>query len=67
MVLNGRTKRMQSILEYTIVLSAVIVGIILASGKIKDMVKSGLESSAGDTYGGAQNSFKAKMVVDAPE
>lgn len=58
-------KKTQSILEYTIILSAVILGILAMSGKMKEMVGKGLSDTA-DTYNSATATYKSRMLVDAP-
>jgi len=58
-------KKAQSILEYTIILSAVILGILAMSGKMKEMVGKGLSDTA-DTFNNATETYKSRMLVDAP-
>ena len=62
---NKRRGTAQSILEYVIILSAVILGILAMSTRMKQMVAKGLSDTA-DTYNQTTEQYKARMTVDAP-
>lgn len=59
------SKRAQSILEYTIILSAVVLGILAMSGRMKESVKNHFEKTA-QTADRAAETFQQRMTVDAP-
>jgi len=56
-LLNRKTRTGQSVLEYVLVLTAVIAGILVAAVKIKGNVKTSLE--------GAAQKMKDKVVAEA--
>lgn len=67
-MIKNRVKRRgkaQSILEYVIILSAVILGILAMSMRMKQMVAKGLSDTA-DTYNQTTEQYKSRMTVDAP-
>jgi Flp pilus assembly pilin Flp len=58
-------RKTQSILEYTLILSAVILGIIAMSGKMKKMVEDNFNKTV-EADNAATDTFKGRMQVDAP-
>lgn len=60
-----RHTKAQSILEYTIILSAVVLGILAMSGRMKESVMKQFQNTA-DTADRSTDTFNARMTVDAP-
>jgi Flp pilus assembly pilin Flp len=60
-----RAKKSQSILEYTIILSAVVLGILAMSGRMKESVQNHFNKTA-QTADRAADTFQERMTVDAP-
>jgi|GEM_PF-2861696 len=58
-------KKTQSMLEYTLILSAVILGIIAMSGKMKKMVEDNFHKTV-QADNTATDTFQGRMQVDAP-
>lgn len=58
-------KKAQSMLEYTLILSAVILGIIAMSGKMKQMVQDNFHKTV-QADNAATDTFQTRMQVDAP-